>query len=206
MALCVECKRAADERKRESEARRARERYASDPQGFSRRSNELAQKRRTDPAYRALEAEKRRLRYRLRQQAKGKSVRHIRPRVALPETVRAWLPGRPLARAIDRVAEGSDIRTVCDIAGIEERLVWAWRSGERNVELATADTVLTRLDLLWWEVWSPESVRVPLFEVTVYEWKTKNARGKRRRTRTRHRYVPYGDRGLTNGSFARSSF
>lgn len=193
--MCEKCKKASDERRRQANARRAREAYAADPQKFVRRAMESSRRRKLDPAYRAEEAEKRRLSYRLRQQARGKQVRQIRSRVAMPEAVKAWLPGRPLAQAIDRLAEGVDLRTVCELAGIEERSVTAWRRGERNVEMDMADTVLTRLDLLWWDVWSEQSVRVPLFEVNVYAWQTKNSRGKRVRTRARVRYVPYGDLG-----------
>lgn len=195
-ALCVACKKASEVRAREANARRVRERYAADPQKFVRRAVENAQKRRSDPTYRAVEAEKRRLRYRLRQQRNGREVRQVRPRVAPPVQSKAWLPGRPLAHAIDHMAEGSDLRTVCELAGIEERTVSAWRRGERDLEMAAADTVLTRLDLLWWEVWSMESVRAPIFEVNVFAWQVKKRRnGSRLPMRLRLRTVPYGDIG-----------
>ena len=193
--LCVACKEASDVRKREATAARMRARYAADPKMFIRRAVESAQRRKLDPVYRADQAEKRRLRYRLRQQAKGRYVRHVRPRVAPPEAIKAWLPGRPLALAIDRLAEDADLGVICELAGIIDRLVTAWRRGERNVEMELADKALTRLDLLWWEVWSEETVRVPLFEVNVYAWQMKMARGKRHRTRVRLRCVPYGDQG-----------
>lgn len=195
MRLCAECKEKSVERKRQASARNARERYAADPQKFVRRATESARRRKLDPAYRAEYAEKRRLRYRLRQQAKGRQIRQVRPRGAPPQAIKAWLPGRPLAQVIDGLAEDVGLCTVCEVAGIEERSVTAWRRGERSVSMEVADTVLTRLDLLWWEVWSEGSVRVPLFEVNVFAWQMKSLRGRRVRTRVRLRCVPYGDLG-----------
>lgn len=120
------------------------------------------------------------------------------------------LPSAPLADAIMRIAErehkrrafagstaANDYRltAICEQAEVPVRRVSSWRRGETNVSWGTADTVLTRLGLFWWEIWTEETVRVPLFEVRVYAHQWKTCHGKRRYQRIRTASVPYGDQG-----------
>jgi hypothetical protein len=49
------------------------------------------------------------------------------------------------------------IGLICERAGVPERTLHRWRYGEVGaVQLAVADQVLQRLDLLWFDVWPPE--------------------------------------------------
>lgn len=87
---------------------------------------------------------------------------------------------------------------MCERAGIPERVVARWHTGESggNVELGLADQVMTRLDLFWWEIWTEETVREPLFMVTTYHTcMKKDASSIPKRRRVKDRTIPYGDLG-----------
>jgi hypothetical protein len=113
------------------------------------------------------------------------------PRPAPPPPKPEHVPCVPLGRALKRLAEKHNMRivgdpdydaeghrVVCEEAGLQERTVYGWRVGERQkVRLGDADAVLTRLDLLWWEVWNEETTRLPL-RVWTYGF---NRKGKRTR-------------------------
>lgn len=112
--------------------------------------------------------------------------------------VKPGLPSRPLADAVLRLAARSSLAETCKRAGIVERVVWRWRTGESGSQasLDLADQVLTRLGLCWWDVWNEDTVREPLFVVTTYESTMKKGHGgKYRRLRVKDRTVPYGDLG-----------
>lgn len=118
------------------------------------------------------------------------------------------VPSLPLALAIlaevarDEVGnlwgqdfpEGNDgqIGVVCERVGVHDRRLRAWRVGESpGVSLLKADEVLTALGRFWWEVWTEETVRLPLLEAVSYSFEVKG--GKVRRVRRRARR--YGDAG-----------
>jgi len=114
-------------------------------------------------------------------------------------TNKRYLPARPLADAVWKLAARANLKTVCKRAGIPERVVTRWMLGECNgrVEIGDADRVMTRLDLFWWEVWTEDTVREPLFVVTTYHSYLKRDRvgGEYRRRRIKGRTIPYGDLG-----------
>lgn len=61
-------------------------------------------------------------------------------------------------------------KEVCERAGIMERTAFGWRCGERdNTELRNAADVMSRVDLLWWDVWNTDTVRRHAFRATVYK-------------------------------------
>lgn len=109
-----------------------------------------------------------------------------------------FLPSAPLAEAVMRLSEREGRKLVCARAGIPERVLARWVLGEMggNVELGLADQVLTRLELFWWEVWTEDTVREPLFVVTTYRNESKKeSTGEYRRRRIKYRTLPYGDLG-----------
>lgn len=70
---------------------------------------------------------------------------------------------------------------VCRELGIFERQLWAWESGERKgIEFNLADKIMQRAGWLWWDVYTPESVRLPIFSVVLRKPRApKSPRGKR---------------------------
>ena len=114
-------------------------------------------------------------------------------------TNKRYLPAAPLAEAVLKLAARSDLKTVCERAGIPERVITRWDLGEcnGNVELGLADQVMTRLDLFWWEVWTEDTVREPLFVVTTYHayWKRDKVGDEYKLRRIKDRTIPYGDLG-----------
>jgi hypothetical protein len=109
-----------------------------------------------------------------------------------------YLPSAPLADAVLQLAARYNLKTVCVRAGIPERVVTRWRLGEQGgrVDLDLADQVMTRLGLFWWDIWTAETVREPLFLVTTYNTCLKKEPGdKYRRRRLKDRTIPYGDLG-----------
>lgn len=144
-----------------------RERYHSDPEYrrrhavHSARVHERVRERmRTDAEFaeqtrQAWRERTKRYRERLRQadeQPEGEVVR-------MSQAGGERIPSAPLVAAIDREVERSDrpVGVVCESIGVNERRVTAWRSGEyKLVALDLVDRVLIGLDLLWWEVYSPD--------------------------------------------------
>lgn len=109
-----------------------------------------------------------------------------------------YLPARPLADALMRIAARSDLASVCERADIPERILMRWRRGEGSgvVEFDHADRVLTRLGLLWWDVWNEDTVRESLFEVATYRMVRKREKCSHyRMRRIKERTIPYGDLG-----------
>lgn len=72
------------------------------------------------------------------------------------------LPSAPMVATLVRLAEqegGGDgaVELVCERAGITSRSLRRWRTGESPaIRDSVVDQILTRLDLLWWEVYTPE--------------------------------------------------
>ena len=112
-------------------------------------------------------------------------------------TLKEYLPSAPLAGAVDHLAKKEGMKVVCARAGVAVRMITAWRAGERDrIAPDMADQVLTGLDLFWWEVWTTETVREPLFVVTTYNHAVKkDKRGRPCRRRVKVRTIPYGDLG-----------
>lgn len=68
------------------------------------------------------------------------------------------LPAAPLATMLDRVEAGQGMPSLCVKAGISMRSYREWRDGSRpKAEFPTADRVLTRLGVFWWEVWTDQN-------------------------------------------------
>lgn len=68
------------------------------------------------------------------------------------------LPAEPLSRAVYAEAGGDSdaLAAICHRAGIHERQLYAWAHGEiERVQFDTADRVITRLGLLWFDVYEP---------------------------------------------------
>lgn len=83
---------------------------------------------------------------------RGKQIRANERRLA-----RLSLPGPPLGRLLIRLSGGDGSREVAAIArraGVDESVINKWVRGD-NVWAATADRVITRLGLEWWNVWPP---------------------------------------------------
>jgi hypothetical protein len=68
------------------------------------------------------------------------------------------LPAMPLVKALLRVIERdmpfASQDHACSVYGVEARTFREWQSGRRrSVTFDTADRILCRTGLLWWEVW-----------------------------------------------------
>lgn len=121
-----------------------------------------------------------------------------RPRASRRVPPKPYLPSAQLAAAIDRLAARSTIEAVCERAGIPARVASRWRLGESGgqVDLDLADLVMTNLGLFWWDLWTEDTVREPLFVVTTYtNCRKKEPGGVYRRRRLKDRTIPYGDLG-----------
>lgn len=73
------------------------------------------------------------------------------------------LPSVPLWQAITQMVEregldGGTKEMICERAGIPERRLLSWGPGgeQQSVRFDTADKVISRLDLEWWNVYGPE--------------------------------------------------
>lgn len=71
------------------------------------------------------------------------------------------LPAAPLHEALMRLVTGTladdPVMQVCARAGIDDRQLRAWAPGgsHQEVQFDIADRILTRLGLLWFDVWEP---------------------------------------------------
>jgi len=74
--------------------------------------------------------------------------------------------------------------------------MYGWRSGTRpKVSLSQADQVLTRLDMLWWDVWNETTVRTPIIRVLLYSQRTKRHPNGHTNRVIERGLRDYGDRG-----------
>lgn len=135
---------------------------------------------RQDPERHARHLENTRIAYRLRQERKGKPARQTSqpPKIKLvAREEQVLLPAAPLAAAVERAiasAQGVHLAEVhtatgggrsqggrsredlCAKWGISSRTLRDWREEPgRQVQLATADRVLTATGLLWHDVYDP---------------------------------------------------
>lgn len=212
-------KRRADPEKMQQE----RAKKASWNRDWRRRNPEAARaaqeryfaKVRADPERHARHLESTRIAYRLRREREtGGSVddvRSISARHAAEES-RTRVPVAPLVMLIDDIAAraaldrgaiydpravDAALGTVCARADLNDRVLYRWRVGEDpTVALERAEVVIEALDAFWWEVWTAETVRRPLFVAASYRWRDKRLpSGKMGRYRERTRTVVYGDQG-----------
>lgn len=93
------------------------------------------------------------------------------------------LPARPLGLAIRRLSTrtGHSEIELADIIGIDPRQIYRWGIGEcPMVTLEIADLVMTRLGLLWWDIWNEDTVRCPHITVLLRKVQRKKHTGKGR--------------------------
>jgi hypothetical protein len=203
--LCVDCHRESVVRHRQRATERARERERERVRREGRKPRKYSERSRT------ARLEGRRIAHRLRAERKGRIVTGAH-RVHEDRSKGVTLPGQPLASAMrayeerqrrgnsnlfapDLGADTGELGAVYERVGVAERVARRWARG-LGVSLSAADLVLTRLGLAWWEVWSEETVRLPIFVVGVYGPRiTKRRNGTRRIVRERARLIPYGDLG-----------
>lgn len=125
-------------------------------------------------------------------------IDYTRNRASRALPAKPFLPAMQLADAVMALAAREGLGVVCGRAGVPERVVARWRLGEMSgrVDPDMADQVMTALDLFWWEVWTVDSVREPLFVVTTYNTHAKKSPGGvYRLRRCKDRTIPYGDLG-----------
>jgi hypothetical protein len=94
------------------------------------------------------------------------------------------VPSWPLVRALERAANEEESATaVCRRIGISERLYRDWRNraGSGVCDFNSADKVLQALDLLWWEVYTEDTLRRYAITVGVYSRKAVGTIKRRRR-------------------------
>lgn len=68
------------------------------------------------------------------------------------------LPVAPLWAAVERFMADRDMTKDATAAlfGVSERALYRWEHESKSVRLEAADAALVGMDLLWWEVWSPD--------------------------------------------------
>lgn len=68
------------------------------------------------------------------------------------------LPPLPLVALFDRLEAERTCESACKKAGISDRTLRDWRAGTRKTaKFDTADRILIRLSLFWWEVWTSDN-------------------------------------------------
>lgn len=99
------------------------------------------------------------------------------------------VPSWPLVLALEHAFKGGESVTEgCRRLGISDRLYRDWRNRCRPYcEFDSADKVLQALGLIWWEVYTEETVRRHAVEVAVYSWKPVGTIKRRRIARLRTR-------------------
>jgi hypothetical protein len=157
-------------------ARRGRRWRHANPERARAQAKRYREKLKRDPVRLRRHRENERIAYRLRRERQvgrlGERQRQEGQRDEANATL-PMLPARPLAEAVERViaarqavatngegdeampAEGRE--QVCETLGITDRALFDWKTGRRRmVRSDTADRVLVRSGLLWFDVWSPE--------------------------------------------------
>lgn len=148
--------------------RRGRDAYHDHKQDVEWWQQQLESRRKTKALARRKAAE-----------AETRAEQRARAKVAEPK-----IPARPLGEALDRLGERwrlcvvdpdnpgtlHGLALVCQQAGIWDRRAYGWRTGERRrVRVFDADDVITRLDLLWFDVYNEDTVRNWMFEAVSYQ-------------------------------------
>lgn len=79
------------------------------------------------------------------------------------------LPAPPLACLVARLENSRTQESACKRAGISDRTLRDWLAGSRpTVKFDTADKVLVRLGLAWWEVWTAQNTTPEALEDVAY--------------------------------------
>ena len=156
--MCMDCEKGPEQRAKHAVWKR--EWARRNPELEAAANKRYLDKLKADPERYAVHLENCRIAYRLRQERdKGRSLDDIRQQRAhhpLPADDFGRLPALPLALALESYARRGAIpeENACELAGIDPRNLFAWRTGERELVLFdVADRVLTRLGLSWWDVW-----------------------------------------------------
>lgn len=155
----------AHKREKQRVAAAARARYERDPEAERARWRRNQQQRREqirmDPVRYQRMLEDARIDRRLRREALGLAVGNGVRRVAgTPTRYGRAVPAAPLARLVEAECERIESETFAADAGVSERLLYAWRVGERrNATWDAADGVLGALDRFWWEVYDPTDAK-----------------------------------------------
>lgn len=151
---CDACKRASRERERV----RKREDSAQRRQNPETRERWLAAQKKS------------------RQRAASRAARERARAINRNRTLHR-VPARAIALAIRRAVEREERAgtpaaqgAVLERMGISNRRFWAWEFGQaEDCSFSSADQVLTALGLHWWDVWTEDTVRIPL--ITVARWR-----------------------------------
>lgn len=163
-----------------AERERARQRRNVRSWRARNREREHAAKRRyrakllKDRARHARILENRRIRTRARRESEGKPTNRRMKTATKASDSLPKLPAAPLAALVDEHVRrvqaehdlergdhnlnGASAKSVCSSLGIDERMLRAWRTGERvSVQFDVADRVLTALGVQWHDVWDPDA-------------------------------------------------
>lgn len=136
-----------------------------DPEAFYARENARAAEYRRrladDPERLARLRETSRMGYRLRRERMGDSLDNIR---SLPVKRKATdrasghLPVAPLVVAVDKFIATNEVyeKAMPEMVGVHQRQINTWRGEYSHVQFAVAQRVLTKIDMFWWEVWTPD--------------------------------------------------
>lgn len=77
-----------------------------------------------------------------------------------PQPCRKYVPCGPLLPHMEMFVRAEGLQAFSAYTGISARLLYAWRSGERNrVTWDAADAVFVAFDVFWWEVFDPADAR-----------------------------------------------
>lgn len=195
---------ASDPEVRAARARRQRDWKARNPERARAAQRRYMERVKADPEWHARYREAQRMSERLRRERRdGVHAGDLRVlRAVQPEHDEVTVLTLQLARVIDAEAArdavddeaggAGRLGIVTARCGISDRYVYAWRSGTRpRVGIGVADRVLTGLDLLWWDVWNEDTVRVPLVLAHLYRPHTKRSK----RTGEPLTYWDRGERG-----------
>jgi hypothetical protein len=145
-------KRAAERaREKDLEAEKARRREAS------QRYRERLRRERPDEYQRVLELA--RINNRVARERNGEAVGAPRPRrEGATNTDRCckYVLAAPMVPLLERAIREFSAAVIADEAGVTDRLLYAWRVGERRYATwDSADALLVAMDRLWWEAFDP---------------------------------------------------
>lgn len=122
-----------------------------------------------DPDRHRRRKEDNRINYRLRREVETgipvDQLRSLSNGISAPRSGDPYVPTAPLLELLDETAErdsGGEMEIILERIGMHARTIFRWRTGEQEmVHMTVADQVLTRLDKLWWEVFTPDTVSDP---------------------------------------------
>lgn len=150
----------------EEERERARSWRERHPERYAQTQRAYRQRVMADPERRARWRESQRMNYRLAQEQLGRKLDDIgrQETAVMPRDRGGYLAVAPLlpyvrrfvaAHAIPQKNGGMDEGPALACLGLSVRRWWSWQNESATARLNTLDSVLTGLDLLWWEVYDP---------------------------------------------------